>query len=106
MPCWQERTTELAIEAASLPLMEATLNALGLTAKLEGNLIRVTTKAGRSGYYANGKLVVNGAVTLPGVNVIRREYAKQSIVATAKKQNWRLRFMADGTIEATRRRFA
>ncbi len=107
MPCYQERTTTLEIQAASLDVMARTLEALGMQTRIEEatRTIRLTTATGQSGYFANGRLVVNGAAKI-NENVIRREYAKQSILSQARKQGWQLRFLQNGQIEATKRRFA
>lgn len=105
MPCFQQRTTEVELAAANLDVMEKALAALGMQTRREGEVVRVVTGEGLSGYYTRGRLVINGAVGLDR-NALAREYSKQSIVATAKRQGWQLRFQSDGRIEATRRRFS
>jgi uridine kinase len=107
MPCYQQRTTTLEVAAADLDIMAKALEALSMTTHLDAatRTIRVSTREGQSGYFANGRLVISGVVGLDE-NALRREYSKQSIVVTARKQGWQLRFKADGDIEAVRRRFA
>jgi hypothetical protein len=107
MPCYQQRTTTLEIDAANLDVLAKALEALGLNAKVEETTrtIRVTTATGQSGYFANGRLVINGTTRLDE-NAVRREYSKQSILSVAKRQGWQIRFQPNGDIEATRRRFA
>lgn len=106
MPCWQVRETTVEIAAANLDIMARALEALGLQAKVDEaqRSIRVTTTTGQNGYFADGRLVMSGFAL--DENAVRREYSKQSILTTARKLGWQLRFAANGDIEATRRRFA
>lgn len=105
MPCNQVRETTLDIKAANLDVMTRALEALGMTTHREADVIRVVTREGVSGYYTAGRLVLNGVSRLDQATV-QREYSTQSIISTAKRQGWQLRFQSDGRIEATRRRFA
>ena len=108
MPCWQERTTTLEIQAADLNVMARALEALGMQAQVDDarRTIRLTTRTGgQAGYFANGRLVISERARLDE-NEVRREYSRQSIIATAKRQGWQLRFQQDGRIEATKRRYA
>jgi len=106
MPCDQVRTTTLEIDAASLDVMAEALRSLGLDALVDvaQRTIRVTASTGQSGYWANGLLVMNG-MTLDQ-NEVRRAYSKASIVQTARRSGWQLRFQSSGEITATRRSFA
>lgn len=109
MPCYQQRTTTLEVAAADLGVMAKALEALGLQTHLDAasRTIRVSTRTGQSGYFADGRLVLTGTTTAAlDENALRREYSKQTIIQTAKRQGWQLRFKADGDIEAVRRRFA
>lgn len=105
MPCDQVRTTELALEGAQLHLVVKSLEALGLKATLDasGKTIRVLARDGTSGYFANGRLVMNGRMPIEQ-NQLRREYSRQSVMKTAKDKGWQLRFLKNGDIEATKRR--
>lgn len=104
MPCWQQRETTLEVAAANLDVMARALEALGMQTQRDGEVIRVVTREGQSGYFANGRFVLAGAVGLDQ-SAVAREYSKQSILNVAKRQGWQLRFKADGEIEAVRRRF-
>lgn len=107
MPCYQQRTTTLEVAAANLDVMARALEALGLQTKVDEaqRTIRLTSSTGVSGYWANGRLVLNGTTNLDE-DAVRREYSKQSVLTVARRQGWQVRFAANGDIEATRRRFA
>jgi hypothetical protein len=107
MPCDQVRITTLKAPAANVETMAEALRSLGYHA--------VVTRAGTIGVsrdslrgeWAAGKLTLYGNIdTSAETSALAKAYAKQSIIETAKRQGWQLRFKADGDIEATRRRFA
>ena len=104
MPCYQQRTTTMAVEAANLFVMTKALEALGLKATHEGARIRVLDpRTQASGYFEKGVLRLNGETRVQA-NDLKREYSRQSITQTAKSKGWQLRFKSDGKIEATKRR--
>ena len=103
MPCHQVRTTNLDAPAANVEVMARALAEMGLNVAVDGRTILVTNARG-SGQWFDGRLTFNGTLAFD-TNALRREYSKQSIKATAKKQGWQLRFKANGQAVATRRRF-
>lgn len=107
MPCYQVRVTTLEAPAANIETMAAALRSLGFdaTVREQDRTIRLTTKSGISGYWADGRIVMQGRASVDE-NEVRRAYSRESVVQTARKQGWQLRFQQDGRIEATRRRFS
>ncbi len=108
MPCYTQRTTQLEAPAANLHLMAEALKALGCEVmNIDEARRRIIVQAGSAyGAWQDGVLVMTGASRLKfDENALRREYSKQVIVSTAKRQGWQIRFKKD-EIEATRRRFA
>jgi hypothetical protein len=107
VPCFQSRTTTLEAAGADLDVMAAALRSVGFEAfvRAQDRTIRLTTKAGISGYWADGRVVMAGRVSVDE-GEIKRAYSRESIVQTARKQGWQVRFQASGEILATRRRFS
>jgi hypothetical protein len=107
MPCWQVRTTSLNVEVANRDLLAKALS------KIEGfsAVVQMSDRIGfrfhgAAGTWKNGVITYRGGSREMDANVIQREYSRESIKATAKKQGWQLRFQKNGQIQAVRRRFA
>ena len=106
MPCNTRRTTTVEVGKVNLAVMAKALEALGMQATVDeaARSIRLVTRTGFSGYFADGRLRIQGAEAVD-VNAIKREYSKQSIIQTAARQNWQLRWLPNGAVEATKRSF-
>ena len=104
MPCNQDRTTQLEVEGANVETMASALRVLGFDAVVQGQTIALK-KDGVAGLWRNGQLRMNGSVNV-AANDVRRAYSRESIVQTAKRQGWALRFQQTGEIVATRRSFS
>lgn len=106
MPCYQVRTTTLALEAANIDLLAAALNAIGIKATVRGQQIDLLVPStGATGYWRGNALVLSGNTVLD-VEAVKREYSRQAIIAQAKQRGWQLRFRPNGQIEVAKRRFA
>lgn len=107
MPCYQVRTTQLEIAAANRDLLaKAMANVEGFDAVVQMSDRIGFRFHGAAGTWKNGVITYRGGSREMDVNAIGRQYSKESIKATAKKQGWQLRFQKNGQVVATRRRFA
>lgn len=105
MPCYSVRTTQLSVEAANLDVLARALESLGLHVTSKNTETRTLTLT--QGRWRDGKLTLwAGAAANVDANAVRRAYSRETIISTAQKAGWQLRFQQDGRIQAVRRTFS
>lgn len=114
MPCYQDRTTSVRLEAANSDLLRKALESLGCTSVSASERGHITfyDSVGNYGSVQNGTMRISSSSNLAlDPNALKRAYSGEVVKATARKHGWQLKTQYSAVQEQqqfilTKRRFS